>query len=247
MGNNEYDHTIGGEKKDPSGVNASHGFMPKWGNMRDDSGGECGVPIAKRFRMPASSPGSNGVFWYSFDSANIHTIVLSSEHDLSSKSLQHKWLESDLRSVDREKTPWLVVELHRPMYFNEALWGQLATGIGMRVEFEDLLAHYNVDLVLSGHLHSYFRSCPGLFHSRCHNGGPTHISVGTAGAVMNLAPTFSNSWSIKNIQGHLGYGRITVHNDTLMHFEFVKAGPNTDNTSGEVLDDVWITHSQDLY
>jgi len=71
--------------------------------------------------------------------------------------------------------------------------------------------------------------------------------VGTAGAVMNLAPTFSNSWSIKNIQGHLGYGRITVHNDTLMHFEFVKAGPNTDNTSGEVLDDVWITHSQDSY
>ena len=196
--------------------------------------------------MPASSKGSNGVFWYSFDSANIHTIVLSSEHDLSPKSAQYKWLESDLKSVNRTVTPWLVVELHRPLYFNEALFADLATGIGMRVEFESILGIYKVDLVLSGHLHSYFRSCPGLLHSKCDNGGPTHITVGTAGAQLDHTRTYSTSWTVKNIQSHFGYGRITVYNETWMQFEFVKAGNSSDETAGDILDDVWITHSQEM-
>jgi hypothetical protein len=218
--------------------------MPIWGNFGDDAGGECGVPVAKRFQMPASSPGSNGVFWYSYDSALVHTIVLSSEHDISPESLQYNWLEADLNTVNRTLTPWVVVELHRPLYFNEALWRDLAVGIGMRYEFENLLGEYKVDLVLAGHLHSYFRSCAGLFHSRCNNGGPTHIVAGTAGARLDRAPIYGNKWSVKNIQLAFGYGRITVFNETWMHFEFVKAGSDDDEQAGQVLDDVWITHSR---
>jgi hypothetical protein len=248
LGNHEYDHTVGGDHgKDPSGVTSSHGFMPLWGNMGDDSGGECGVATSKRFRMPSSSPGSNGVFWYSFDSANVHTIVLSSEHDLSPNSIQYQWLEADLASVDRALTPWVVVELHRPLYFNEALWPDVAVGISMRVEFEKLLGWYKVDLVLAGHVHSYFRSCPGLLHSRCYNGGPTHIVAGAAGAVLDNAPTYANAWAVKNIQGTYGYGRITVHNETWMHFEFIRAGADDDKHAGDVLDEVWITHAQDIF
>ena len=83
VGNHEYDHTAGGENgKDPSGLNASHGFQPDWGNMGDDSGGECGVPTARRFTMPVSN-GSNGVFWYSHEYASVHTTVISSEHNLT--------------------------------------------------------------------------------------------------------------------------------------------------------------------
>jgi hypothetical protein len=197
--------------------------------------------------MPSSSPGSNGVFWYSFDSANVHTIVLSSEHDLSPNSIQYQWLEADLASVDRALTPWVVVELHRPLYFNEALWPDVAVGISMRVEFEKLLGWYKVDLVLAGHVHSYFRSCPGLLHSRCYNGGPTHIVAGAAGAVLDNAPTYANAWAVKNIQGTYGYGRITVHNETWMHFEFIRAGADDDKHAGDVLDEVWITHAQDIF
>ena len=66
-----------------------NGFHPAWGNFENDSGGECGVPTTKRFTMPQRNedasllPPSNGVFWYSHDFGNVHTIVLSSEHDLS--------------------------------------------------------------------------------------------------------------------------------------------------------------------
>mmetsp|Transcript_41701 Transcript_41701/g.100402 ORF Transcript_41701/g.100402 Transcript_41701/m.100402 type:complete len:829 (+) Transcript_41701:123-2609(+) len=244
VGNHEYDHTMGGDHgKDPSGLDEVHGFMPTWGNMEDDSGGECGVPVSKHFQMPASSPDSNGVFWYSYDSANVHTIVLSSEHDLASSSVQYQWLEADLSAVNRTITPWVVVELHRPLYFNEALWPDVAVGIGMRQEFENLLKWYNVDLVVAGHVHSYFRSCAGLWHSQCNNGGPTHLVVGAAGAILDNAPTYSQGWAVKNIQGMYGYGRITVHNETWMHFEFVQAGPDDDPHAGDVLDEVWITHS----
>ena len=78
VGNHEYDYTKGGSGgKDPSGSIGDHGFMPEWGNFGNDSGGECGVPTSKRFTMPASN-NSNGVFWYSYDFANVHTIMISS-------------------------------------------------------------------------------------------------------------------------------------------------------------------------
>ena len=155
IGNHEYDHTDGGKDKDPSGVKTDRGFMPWWGNFADDSGGECGVPMAKRFKMPSSKI-SNGVFWYSYDYATVHTTVISSEHDLSRGSPQYKFLEADLKAVDRKNTPWVVVESHRPLYEGEGgehWWPNKLVGESMRDEFEVLLKSYKVDLVLAGHYH----------------------------------------------------------------------------------------------
>lgn len=155
VGNHEYDHTSGGENgKDPSGLNESHGFMPPWGNYEDDSGGECGVPTTQRFTMPVSD-GSNGVFWYSHEYATVHTTFISSEHNLTKGSPQYEWLEADLRAVNRTRTPWLVVESHRPMYESEAFFDQAAVCVGMRYQIEDLLREHQVDVFLAGHYHMY--------------------------------------------------------------------------------------------
>jgi len=250
VGNHEYDHTDGGGiDKDPSGVETLHGFSPAWGNFHNDSGGECGVPTAKRFTMPQhisskkNSIASNGVFWYSYDFASVHTTVISSEHDLSPGAPQHAWLEQDLQSVNRTLTPWVVVESHRPMYEGEAgHWESNAVGIAMRYEMEDLLHDHHVDLFLSGHYHAYHRSCSGLYRSQCYNGGPTHITVGSAGAQLDDTPhLFSNTWSAKFTNKEYGYGRITVMNATTMNFEFVRAGDQNDTSAGDVHDQVWIT------
>jgi hypothetical protein len=248
VGNHEYDHTAGGGKeKDPSGVETPHGFMPVWGNFHNDSGGECGVPTNERFTMPQSSSNdtglslrSNGVFWYSYDFASVHTTVISSEHDLSPGSPQHAWLEQDFRSVNRTKVPWLVVEAHRPMYEGEAVWANNAVGIAMRYEVENLLRDYQVDLFLSGHYHAYHRSCAGLYRSKCHNGGPTHITMGTGGARLDDNQLFRNTWSEKFVKQEYGYGRITVMNSTALHFQFLKAGDHNDTSAGDIHDDVWI-------
>lgn len=156
VGNHEYDHEAGGDGgKDPSRVETDSGFMPPWGNFGNDSGGECGVPTSKRFTMPETG---NGVYWYSYDYGLVHTIVISSEHDLSVGSPQHRWLEKDLHAADRSLTPWVVVESHRPFYEGERYWNDNTVGVAMRYEVEDLLFDYHVDLVLSGHYHAYHRT-----------------------------------------------------------------------------------------
>ena len=53
---------------------------------------------------------------YSYDQSLVHTVMLSSEHNMTSGSRQFKWLENDLKSVNRTVTPWVVVEFHRPLY-----------------------------------------------------------------------------------------------------------------------------------
>lgn len=237
VGNHEYDYTAGGADKDPTGNTV--GYHPVWGNFHDDSGGECGVPTNQRFKMPAS-PG--GVFWYAHNFANTHTIVLSAEHDLAPGSVQYEWLAADLAAVDRFVTPWLIVEVHRPLYEGEAVWEQNDVGIALRMELEHLLHDYQVDVVLGGHYHAYHRTCDGLYKGQCHRpGGAMHITVGTAGAHLDEADLFENPWSAVYIKGTYGYGRVTVHNATDMLFEFVRgAASENDPQAGEILDSIWI-------
>ena len=52
---------------DPSGVNTTFGFQPQWGKGDNgekgafkSEGGECGVPVSKRFAVPDNG---NGAFW----------------------------------------------------------------------------------------------------------------------------------------------------------------------------------------
>jgi acid phosphatase type 7 len=59
--------------------------------------------------------------WLSFDAGLIHFVLLDTDAyicvpvwPLAGK--QAAWLRQDLASVDREKTPWVVVLGHRPMY-----------------------------------------------------------------------------------------------------------------------------------
>lgn len=226
IGNHEYDYLHGGirTRKDPSGLR-SNGYHPRWGNFGPDSNGECGVPTSKRFKMP-SSPGSNGVFWYSFDQGLLHTIVLSSEHDLTPSSLQYKWLERDLSSINRTLTPWVIVEAHRPMYHIEDSPANTMVGIHMRTSLEPLLNLYNVDLLLSGHYHSYFRSCKGLYQGLCNNGGLTHITVGTAGAELDHYNLLNETW-VDFYKSEWGYGRITILNDSHLKWEFVSIEDGT--------------------
>uniref|UniRef100_A0A7S3L3I9 Purple acid phosphatase n=1 Tax=Amphora coffeiformis TaxID=265554 RepID=A0A7S3L3I9_9STRA len=236
IGNHEYDYTANGDGKDPTGNDM--GYHPVWGNFHDDSGGECGVPASKRFQMPASD---GGVFWYAHNFANLHTIVLSSEHDLSPGSVQYEWLAHDLTKVDRQVTPWVVVEIHRPLYEGEALWDQNDVGIALRMEVEHMLRDYQVDLVLAGHYHAYHRTCDGLYRNQCYKGGPMHITIGTAGAHLDEADLFDNTWSEIYIKQTYGYGRITIYNATDLDFEFIRgAAADDDPDAGKVLDSVRI-------
>jgi acid phosphatase len=64
---------------------------------------------------------------------------------------QYKWLQQDLASVDRRKTPWVIVMSHRPMYSSASSSYQK----NVRDAFEGLLLQYGVDAYLSGYVRCF--------------------------------------------------------------------------------------------
>ncbi len=118
--------------------------------------------------------------------------------DFREGSPQHAWLQEDLAAVDREATPWLVLAAHRPFYLDstddsnpdDPLSPSEQNGARvLRKHVEPLLLQHRVDLVLSGHHHSYQRTCK-VAGNACvapasHLGAgyqaPVHAVLGTAG------------------------------------------------------------------
>eukprot|EP00794_Sanderia_malayensis_P005168 gene5168-5820_t len=227
IGNHEQDHTSGGSK-DPSHA-PGNGFHPLWGNYGDDSGGECGVPMYNRFHMPDNG---NKLWWYSYDYGMVHMIMMSTEHDYTVGSRQHKWLENDLAKVDRKKTPWILIGGHRAMYSSENIPSDYAVSLGMQRGFEDLLYKYRVDMAFWAHYHSYERTCK-VYKEECRDDGITHIVVGTAGMSLDGDYWLDKNWS-KYHENAYGYGRVTVANSSSLLYEWIR------NKDQVVRDKVWI-------
>jgi acid phosphatase type 7 len=82
--------------------------------------------------MPSAESYGLGNMWYSFDHGMVHFIQFNTETDypnaadepggegaenagpFAPNGTQLAWLEADLKSVDRSKTPWIIVGGHRP-------------------------------------------------------------------------------------------------------------------------------------
>ena len=85
------------------------------------------------------------------------------EHELVKYTPQWLWLRNELKQVDRERTPWLIVIMHAPIYnSNKAHYME---GESIRAVFENWFVRYKVDLVFAGHVHAYERSVFLLFLS----------------------------------------------------------------------------------
>lgn len=69
---------------------------------------------------------------------------------------QWRWLREELTRVDRDKTPWLIVLMHAPIY-NSNL-AHYMEGESMRTVFESWFVRFKVDLIFAGHVHAYERS-----------------------------------------------------------------------------------------
>ncbi|TYZ63161.1 hypothetical protein PybrP1_002056 [[Pythium] brassicae (nom. inval.)] len=201
-----------------------------------DSGGECGVPMTTRFAMPANG---NGPFWYSTEMGLTHHAVISGEHDVRAGSPMHAWLVDDLRRVNRTRTPWLFVHIHRPLYCSETYEDDYRLSLLLRNHLEALLNEYRVDVVFSGHYHAYERTCP-VYDEQCFHGeqpdvalAPVHIMVGSGGAKVDTEGYYGRDWSLAALR-EFGYGRVHVHNASHLQFEFVA------NALAGVKDAAWI-------
>lgn len=95
--------------------------------------------------------------WYAFDHGDIHFICLdSAESARHPGSAMLRWLEADLQST---RAKWIVAFWHHPPYTAGSHDSDLELQlIEMRQYAVPLLEKGGVDLVLTGHSHSYERS-----------------------------------------------------------------------------------------
>ena len=189
------------------------------------------MPVARRFRTPQTG---NGVFWYSFSVGPVHVAMLSSEHDPSPGAPMGDWLAGDLAAVDRARTPWLLVGIHRPLYETEAYAGDFAVAAGLRRIMEPLLLQFGVDVVLAGHYHSFQRTCRVANLTCVGEGaqpGVVHYTTGAAGAGLDAAKLYPSSYVEKTLLGVYGYS-VMEANGTTLALRFFK------NADDSLLDEV---------
>jgi hypothetical protein len=69
-----------------------------------------------RFWFPSEQSRSHSPFYYSYDVAAAHVVMLGCYVDYGEGSEQYAWLQQDLARVDRARTPWLIVGMHAPWW-----------------------------------------------------------------------------------------------------------------------------------
>ncbi|KAK9277776.1 hypothetical protein L1049_007323 [Liquidambar formosana] len=185
IGNHEYDWPL-------------QPWKPDWSNSiyGTDGGGECGVPYSLKFNMPGNlseptgthAPATRNVF-YSFDMGVVHFVYISTETNFLPGSSQYDFIKHDLESVDRKKTPFVVVQGHRPMYTTSNELRDAPLRERMLKHLEPLFVENKVTLALWGHVHRYERFCP-VKNLTCGSMGlngedweelPVHVVIGMAG------------------------------------------------------------------
>ncbi|GAB4837173.1 hypothetical protein Ancab_002084 [Ancistrocladus abbreviatus] len=199
-----------------------------------DSGGECGVAYETYFPLPTPAKDKP---WYSIELGPVHFTIISTEHDFRVGTEQYKWMQSDMASVNRSTTPWLIFMGHRPMY--TSIKGGPLSSVDPRfvAAVEPLLKDNRVDLALFGHVHNYERTC-AIYQGNClampkkdSNGvdtydfsnysAPVQVVLGMAGFVLDPFTSNPDAWSLVRIS-EFGYTK-THATRTELAFEFVNA------------------------
>ncbi|KAL7467689.1 hypothetical protein ACHAXS_007939 [Conticribra weissflogii] len=194
-------------------------------------------------------PYEYGNAYYSFTFGPSKHIVLSSYSSFLPGSTQHGWLLSELDSIDRSITPWVIVMLHCPLYStfqthqNEVYMTEALTHL------EPIFLQYVVNFVIAGHIHSYMRSVPTANFAP-HPRGPIYIIQGNGGRNANeayLNPT-QEEWVHVRDHSMYGYGTLDLINVTHAKWHWIKTG-FTSNDEGKNVrfepdfslhDDVWV-------
>ena len=124
-----------------------------------DSGGECGQMNFNLLPMPKAAT-ANAPYW-SYEVGLIHFVGMSTEHNFTECTAQYDFLEQDLRSVDRTKTPWIIFQGHRPMYVSSTFSGPVTSDVTVMDQLvrniEPLLFKYRVNAAFWGHNHVFQR------------------------------------------------------------------------------------------
>jgi len=216
------------------------------------AGNEIFLAYEHRFRMPRLKPPELGVYdgdckegkmnmdappyplpyewgnsYYAFTYGPARHVIVNAYSDMTPGSTQYEWLVAELASVDREKTPWVLLTMHPPIYNTFALHHHDPQIFAAKEHLEPLFVEYNVNLVLTGHIHAYQRTDYVAF-GNVTDTGPMHITIGAGGRKCD-AP-FTNKepeeWIKTRDASMYGYGRITIQNETHAEWRWIPIAPS---------------------
>jgi acid phosphatase type 7 len=123
-----------------------------------------------------------GNSFYSYQHGLLHIIVLNSYTHSTNGSVQYLWLQQELRKYDRNKTPWLLVSFHAPLYTTFLGHVDEKEATSMKQAMEPLFIQYGVNLVLCGHDHAYMRTYSMAYGQVDPSGkSPIYLTLGTGG------------------------------------------------------------------
>ncbi|KAJ4709073.1 Purple acid phosphatase [Melia azedarach] len=202
-----------------------------------------------RYPTPYLASKSSNPLWYAIRRASAHIIVLSSYSPFVKYTPQWVWLRDELKKVDREKTPWLIVLMHVPMYnSNEA---HFMEGESMRSVFESWFIHYKVDVVFAGHVHAYERSyrvsninyniSSGDRYPVSDKSAPVYITVGDGGNQEGLAGRFRDPQPDYSAFREASYGHSTLEIKNRSHAIYHW---NRNDDGKKVPTDSFVLHNQ---
>ena len=156
------------------------------GGNHEFSQGEAWVGLRERWPAPARTSFRGGTqpapLFYSFEVGPAHILALNSYMDTGEASQVYRFVEEDLRGVDRARTPFLIAFWHTPWYTSTTVH-DMSEGAAMRRDLEALLSEAGVDFAFTGHVHAYERTLPvrsGEVVDAC-DGGIVHITIGDGG------------------------------------------------------------------
>ena len=208
---------------------------------------------ARTHNPTATLPATADTLFFSVNLGLLHIVVLqayctnmtatSTQPCLAAGSAQAEWLKGDLASVKREVTPWVVVAFHQPFVNSNKAHPMNTEGAPIRAALEEVLFSGGVDLVLSGHVHAYERSC------RVHNlectgnaTGPVYITIGDGGNRELLATSWLDpqpSWSLVRSATY-GHGEVTAVNASHLHWVW----NNNPDLLPREMDQVWLVKGE---
>ncbi|WNG38155.1 PKD domain-containing protein [Archangium violaceum] len=171
-------------------------------------------PYVDNFYLPTNNPAGTERY-YSFDWGPAHVISLDSSCLLAlgvakgrcDQAAQRAWLISDLASTQQ---PWKIVFFHHPPYSSAAEHG---SEVKLREMYAPVFEQYGVDMVLTGHDHTYERTHP-MKGNTATAGGITYLVVGTGSHAKAFVPA-QPSWSAMRSNRSAGYLDVIIEDGTL--------------------------------
>lgn len=176
--------------------------------------------------------------YYSFDYANAHFTVITSEWPYRKGSAQYNWLQNDLASSNAQ---WKFVMFHLPMYYTDQDQALKTNGTATS-DLVPLFEQFGVDVVLGGDVHFYERMVPlkGGKATNTDDGGILYVVTGGGGA--GLRDAGNPPWhSLTANKGSVFHTVMFDVNDCMLEFSAVKGGSDAFDAS-DIFDTFTIDH-----